>query len=86
MIWRAIVAASLAGCTSLTTNVEPVEVPVPVVETCIALKDLPPPPTNSMSPGANVERLAAGASADLRALQLYANKLNALLRACAEEK
>lgn len=75
----------LSGCSSLESAPERVEVPVPVRQPCILESDIPARPDSAMTPGVNVERLASGASADLRASDVYTQQLLALLRACAEE-
>lgn len=60
------------------------DVPVIIIEPCIA--EVPPiPPSRMPPPGSNVERLAAGASADVRKLEEYAAKADAIFRACVDQ-
>lgn len=85
MIWRLIATSSvLVGCTTTVSSVPTVEVPVPVIQACVDARAIPAAPRTHMRPGSNVEALSAGASADVRELQLHAMKLDAMLRACAE--
>lgn len=74
-----------SGCTTMTGGLQRVEVPVATVTPCVKAEDVPPIPASRMPPpGSNVERLAAGASADVRELLLYAQRLRDMLLACAQ--
>ncbi len=78
----------LTACVSNPTLVESApstEVRVAVAVPCIALSDIPPVPKSSMSTGGDVHNKAAGAAADVYALEGYAEKTDALLRKCASE-
>ena len=80
--WACVVL--LTGCAESLVRKAP-DVPVVLVAPCVA--DVPPIPASAMpAPGSNVERLAAGASADVRNLSLFAERASALLKACAEPK
>ena len=84
--WSAVFAGSLAAACSSepVRKLDTTEVPVPVYSTCVAKQDLPAVPRTKMKPDGNVQQLAAGASADVRELALYAAKADALLHQCAE--
>ena len=75
----------VTACSTLLTHVDKVEVPVAIEQTCISAADVPVIPVTHMLPGANIERLMAAASADLRELAAYAAKVHALLLSCAEQ-
>lgn len=69
----------------LTSGIKTVTVERPVVVSCIKEADIPAPPATAMpDPSADVKRLAAGASADLRTETEYAARLRAALIACSE--
>jgi len=59
------------------------EVPKLVVQRCIDGKDIPPRPKTHMDPEGDVQQKAAGAVLDLRELDLYVDRLLALLNNCA---
>jgi hypothetical protein len=69
----------------LVTKVDTVNVPVTVVQKCVTKDQIPEIPKPVIQPGGNVERLAAGASADVRQLSDYAKKADAILRQCEKE-
>jgi hypothetical protein len=65
-------------------KVERVEVPVRVP--CIAVADVPPVPKATRVDPAKVDtrQLAAAVAADLLALDVYAARVDAMLRACVK--
>lgn len=88
---RAIVAISvlLAACAQeppkLLTEIKSLEVRVPIPTPCVSLASLPERPTTALpDPTADIARKAAGASAEVRALEQYAKELRAALEACAK--
>ena len=62
-----------------------VTVDKPVAVACVRVADIPPvpAPTRVDVAKADTRQLAAAASADLRAMDLHAAKVDAMLRACA---
>lgn len=69
----------------LTTRVDVVRVPsAPIIEKCIAAKDVPVLPDSRIPESGNIEQLSAGTSASMRRLKDYALKADALLRVCSE--
>lgn len=82
---------ALTGCmhepirAPLVTAVKPIEVPVPLPTPCIKASDIPERPSTAMpDPQADIARKAAGASAEVRALDQYAKELRAALVACSK--
>jgi hypothetical protein len=76
----------LAGCaTTEPVAVRTVTVDRPVAVACVKKEDLPkrPAPTPVAVEKADSRQLAAAASADLRAMDLYADQVDAILLACA---
>jgi hypothetical protein len=72
----------LGGCAATeAVRVERIDVAVPVP--CIKDSDIPPIPPTAMRKDGDLRANAAGAAADVYALQAYAERANALLRACA---
>ena len=79
----------LTACASnpaLESSAPTTEVRVAVAVPCIALEAIPPVPTTAMSTGGDVHNKAAGAAADVYALEAYASEADALLRQCASSK
>lgn len=79
-------ALFLAACAStpqVVTETRVQEVPKLVVQRCIDGKDIPPRPKTHMNPEGDVQQKAAGAVLDLRELDLYVDRLLALLNNCA---
>lgn len=82
----ALLCVFCAGCVpALTMRVDKVEVPRTIVTSCVRLADIPPVPPVRIPPDGNVAALAAGSSADVRELVIYATQLRAILLACAKE-
>lgn len=86
-----ILLLGVAACSTepatpdLTAGVRTVTVERPVMVTCIREADIPAPPATAMpDPSADVKRLAAGASIDLRQEIEYAARLRAALVACSQ--
>ena len=73
----------LAGCATPDVRTQTVTVEVPVTVHCLNAADVPPIPKTSMRKDGDVRQNAAGAAADVLALQSYAEKADALLRSCA---
>lgn len=76
----------LTACAStpqVVTETRVQEVPKLVVQRCIDAKDIPPKPKTNMNPEGDVQQKAAGAVLDLRELDLYVDRLLALLNNCA---
>lgn len=61
------------------------EVKVPVAVPCIAAADIPAVPKTNMAMSGDVHNKAAGAAADVYALEAYAAKADALLKQCASK-
>ena len=77
----------IAGCSTppkVVTEVRTVEVQVPVRTACIAPAEIPPHPIRAMRPEADVRGLAAGAVVELRAWEIYYERVNILLAGCAK--
>lgn len=82
----AMAALLLAGCATtqpVVTRTQVQEVPVVIVQRCIDTKDIPERPQTHMVPNGDVQQNAAGAVLDLHELDLYIDKLLALLNNCA---
>lgn len=76
----------LSACATqpqVVTHTKVQEVPVVVTQRCIDAKDIPERPKTHMDPEGDVQQKAAGAVLDLRALDLYIDRLLALLNNCA---
>lgn len=85
VVWLLTGCASTPATPDLTTQVRTVTVDRPVIVPCVKPADIPPKPGTAMpEPSAGIKRLAAGASADVRALQAYADELRAALVACTD--
>ena len=81
-----VLALFLSACASTPQVVSAPtvqEVPKLVVQRCVDAKDIPPKPKTHMNPDGDVQQKAAGAVLDLRELDLYVDRLLALLNACA---
>jgi hypothetical protein len=63
-----------------------VEVKVPVTVPCVSADQVPAVPATRMDPKQDVRQLAAAAAYDLEELQTYAERADALLRACTATK
>lgn len=76
---------ALAGCahTSLVREAPPVT--TIVMQKCVAAADVPQVPPRAMPKSGTVDQLAAGAGADLLALDGYAARADAILQQCAKE-
>ena len=79
---------ALAGCA--TTPVPPplaevrtVEIRVPIPVRCISAHEVPAIPRTNFKPGADMRQNAAAADLDLRDLEDYAARADAVLRQCA---
>lgn len=89
----ALAVVALAGCATVAPeprvafeSAPATSVPIPVVATCVDVAQIPPERSSSIpARGADVARLAAGASADVRQLRLDNAKLRAMLLACASK-
>jgi len=76
--------ASILACSCAATPVrEAPPATALVTQKCIAAADVPPIPTRAMPKAGSVDQLAAGAGADLLALDAYARAADTLLRQCA---
>lgn len=76
----------LSGCESvkpLLTRSETVEVRIPIPVSCVALADVPAIPKTAIPLDGDIKQLAAGAAADVLALEQYAARADALLTGCA---
>jgi hypothetical protein len=77
----------LSACAAppkVVTEVKTVEVQVPVRTACLTPEEIPPHPARVMRPEADVRGLAAGAVVELRAWEIYYEKVNVLLAGCAK--
>lgn len=85
---RVLALLLLAGCATveppkLLTEIQIMRIEVPVPVPCVV--NIPPRPATALPlPDADIARKAAGASADVRALNQHADQLEAALRACAQ--
>lgn len=77
----AALAAILTGCGGPALVREGPPAPVVVTERCVV--EVPPVPPVVMPRTGTVDQLAAGAGADLLALDAYARQADAILRRCA---
>ncbi len=59
-----------------------IRIPVPVP--CVSRNEIPQVPRTVLNPAGDVKQLAAGAAADIEALQDYAERADAVLRQCAK--
>ena len=75
----------LTGCASLTTQVDRVEVPVPITQSCVAGADIPTVPKTAATKDGNMVQDAAAASLDARVYKRTAETAVALLRICSEQ-
>ena len=76
----------LAACASapvVTTSAPSTEVRVAVVRPCLSVSEIPPTPVTAMPRNGDVKQKAAGAAADVLAMEAHNAQLYALLRACA---
>ena len=82
--FSAIMLSACATPPKVVTEVRTVEVQVPVRTACIAPAEIPPHPIRAMRPEADVRGLAAGAVVELRAWELYYERVNILLAGCTK--
>lgn len=61
---------------------ETVKVPVPIP--CVSVGEVPPLPATNMRPGMDMKQRAAAADLDMRDLEDYAVRADAVLRQCAK--
>ncbi len=87
---RAAVLAvlALAACATTPPEVqvshETVKANVAVPTPCVREADIPKKPATVMRKDGDIAQLAAGAKLEVRHLDAYADKLDAMLRACAK--
>lgn len=87
----AALGLALAGCASLPVppplaEVRTVEVRVPVPVPCVSAHEVPTVPRTAFKPGGDMKQNAAAADLDLRELEDYAVKADAVLRQCVGGK
>ena len=83
----ALAAFIVSGCaTDAVKPVQIVTVDRPVTVHCVKASDIPAKPAPVAKPDGDARQLAAGISADLRAMDGYADQLRAIIDACAEQK
>jgi hypothetical protein len=75
-------AGSLAACGM--TPIQTVKVPVPV-ECRVEVPARPAMPTESLSPGVNLDRFSASALAEIELREGYEGELRAALRQCVKQ-
>ena len=81
----------LAGCSTTPAapplpEVRTVEVPVPVPVPCVSANEIPAVPRTAFRAGGDMKQNAAAADLDLRELEDYAVRADAVLRQCAKGK
>lgn len=79
-----LAALALAGCAPTLVREAP-PVTTIVTQKCVAAADVPQVPPRAMPKSGTVDQLAAGAGADLLALDAYAARADAVLQQCAKE-
>lgn len=67
----------------VVSRIEQRDVAVPIHVACVEAKDVEELPPSAMRPEGDVAALAAGAAVDLKTLRRFAQRQQALLRACA---
>ena len=80
-----LLTASCASNPALVATAPSVKIEVPVAVKCVTPAELPTVPKSRMPAKGDVKQNAAGAAADVLALELYADHADAILRACAGE-
>lgn len=75
---------TLAACAPTLVRQAP-PATVAITAKCLNEADVPPVPKRTMPQTGTVDQLAAGAGADLLALDAYARQSDAILRQCAKE-
>ena len=80
--WLLLSCFLLAGCQPELVREAP-PATVTITQKCVAQADVPRVPPTAMPKTGTVDQLAAGAGADLLALDAYAKQADAILQQCA---